>query len=126
MDDQTPQDRRSLVPHYQFAATLAQQEEQLRTNPMLQRFQASRPGEDIGVVGLEGPARLGREGVRRDEVKVSVGERRPRHRRGDSQETGGSQNGHAAAPSAIGRIRHVVLLKDWHFFIAGVAGKAAL
>ncbi len=42
MDDQTPQDRRSLVPHYQFAATLAQQEEQLRTNPMLQRFQASR------------------------------------------------------------------------------------
>ncbi len=42
MDDQSPQDRRSHVPHYQFATTLSQQEEQLQTNPLLQRFRVSR------------------------------------------------------------------------------------
>ncbi len=42
MNDHTPQDRRSRVPHYRFAATLAEQEEQLQTNPMLQRFRESR------------------------------------------------------------------------------------
>ena len=35
-------DRRSLVPRYQFADTLVQQEEQLRSNPLLARFDASR------------------------------------------------------------------------------------
>ena len=39
--EQTP-DYTSKVPHYTFADTLERQEEQLRTNPLLLRFQESR------------------------------------------------------------------------------------
>ncbi len=42
MDAPAAQDRHSRVPHYRFATTLAEQEAQLRTNPMLQRFRESR------------------------------------------------------------------------------------
>jgi len=37
-----PQDYASLVPRYEFAHTLAEQEAQLATNPLMQRFAASR------------------------------------------------------------------------------------
>jgi beta-fructofuranosidase len=37
-----PQDYTSLVPRYEFADTLAEQEAQLATNPMMQRFTESR------------------------------------------------------------------------------------
>ena len=36
----------SLVPHYKFAATLAEQEAQLKDNPLLQRMMLSRKEKD--------------------------------------------------------------------------------
>jgi len=41
-DERGPRDRTSRVPKYTFADTLEEQEEQLKTNPLLQRFAESR------------------------------------------------------------------------------------